>query len=52
MVSLKSNENLDISNLNKLIFKSNANLYIFGNLINTQNKKSIWEVDGGLAQFY
>ncbi len=49
---INKNENLDISNLEKLIFKNNANLYIYGKLTNKLNKKSIWKVEDGSSSIF
>ena len=48
---IKKDEILDISMLKKLTFKNNANLYIYGDFINSKNKTT-WEVLNGFSSIF
>jgi hypothetical protein len=49
---IKKDDTLVISDLNKLIFTKNANLYIYGNIEDNSANKSIWEVSDGRSSVY
>ncbi len=49
---INSDETLDISNLKKLIFKNDANFYLYGKIINRSDKKSLWKVENGSSSIY
>ena len=49
---INENDTLDISNLKRLFFENNANMYIYGTLINNLEKKSIWEVKNGRSSIF
>tara|TARA_B100001173_G_scaffold311651_1_gene329599 strand:- start:1530 stop:3665 length:2136 start_codon:yes stop_codon:yes gene_type:complete len=51
-IIIKEDEILDISFLNELIFKNDANLYIYGDIVNLNDQKSIWKVENGFSSIF
>ena len=49
---INKDDTLVISDLKKLIFTNNANLFIYGSVENNSDNKSVWEVNNGRSSIY